>query len=128
MLTVFAAACASAAVFLLQANHDETLRASQQLAAKQQELAEARKRQLEAMGGAAGAQQAMQYCATCCIAVHSLVSGARARHGLGRKCHACCTWITCSDAQAAGRSCQHLSSYLYCTYNTMNTLLQSSMR
>jgi hypothetical protein len=39
-----------------QANHEETLRASQELAAKQQELAEARKRQLEALGGAAGAQ------------------------------------------------------------------------
>ena len=40
----------------MQANHEETLRASQELAAKQQELAEARKRQLEALAGSAGAQ------------------------------------------------------------------------
>jgi hypothetical protein len=49
-------------LLLYQANHEETLRASQQLAAKQQELAEARKRQLEAMGGAAGARQAAAIC------------------------------------------------------------------
>jgi hypothetical protein len=103
-------AAAAAAALSVQANHDETLRASQQLAAKQQELAEARKRQLEAMGGAAGALQhravlcsmlhhcavccnvvqcgavpckALQYCAVCCTAVHG-VQGAQTQ----QECHA----------------------------------------
>jgi hypothetical protein len=78
-----------------QANHEETLRASQELAAKQQELAEARKRQLEALGGTAGALRGVQV--QCITTSVSSAAGSRfvTQRLILNSCHAHNTLLTC---------------------------------